>query len=185
MVSTSEAEQKQFGELIVPCRKERLLTLTAEEAVQSRLTTGCRLPRELVGGLWTHSSRREGLTGCGSGGRAVRRSPNGDPDDRSAQKSGQWSESRQRRKEQERTWLAKSRKRALKERSSILEVGQSTTSMNKQSFKFWRRMMRRAEDEKARSGHFRSQHPGWLGLRNERDLMTETHADQGAHLSPL
>jgi len=164
MLEASE-EQRSFGDLVVP--KGTILTLTAQEAVsqvegKALLAVGqVRDMAELLG--------EAGLSGAAvvKGARqstaAVKRpAPAKLAEDPGEEIMEEKSENDLPGKLKEETFEGK---------LVVLKVGREDL-INKQSFKFWRRMLRRAEDEKARAVLFDLDTPGGYAYET-KEIMSE------------
>ncbi len=160
LVAPSE-EQKNFGSLIVP--QGTLLTLTVEEALSG---FDGRTPfAKGVAGSIEELLQKEGLSevpvveGAADGTITPNIVP---PSERSGVS---------RPKAETKEGFGKAKEESFEGKVVVLDVGEHDL-MNKQSFKFWRRMMRRAEDEGAAAVVFDLHTPGGLAFETQK-LMTE------------
>jgi len=164
MLEASE-QQRRFGDLVVP--KGTILTLTAQEAVsqvegKALLAAGqVRDVAELLG--------EAGLSGAAvvKGARqstaAVKRPA---PAER-AEASGEETVE----EKSQNDLPGKLKEETFEGKLVVLKVGREDL-INKQSFRFWRRMLRRAEDEKARAVLFDLDTPGGYAYET-KEIMSE------------
>ncbi|MEC8942963.1 MAG: NfeD family protein [Verrucomicrobiota bacterium] len=164
MLEASE-QQRRFGDLVVP--KGTILTLTAQEAVsqvegKARLAAGqVRDVAELLG--------EAGLSGAAvvKGARqstaAVKRPA---PAERA---EASWEETVEEKSQND--LPGKLKEETFEGKLVVLKVGREDL-INKQSFRFWRRMLRRAEDEKARAVLFDLDTPGGYAYET-KEIMSE------------
>ncbi len=164
MLEASE-QQRRFGDLVVP--KGTILTLTAQEAVsqvegKALLAAGqVRDVAELLG--------EAGLSGAAvvKGARqstaAVKRPA---PAER-AEVSGEETVE----EKSQNDLPGKLKEETFEGKLVVLKVGREDL-INKQSFRFWRRMLRRAEDEKARAVLFDLDTPGGYAYET-KEIMSE------------
>ncbi|MEE2734781.1 MAG: NfeD family protein [Verrucomicrobiota bacterium] len=164
MLEASE-QQRRFGDLVVP--KGTILTLTAQEAVsqvegKALLAAGqVRDVAELLG--------EAGLSGAAvvKGARqstaAVKRPA---PAERA---EASWEETVEEKSQND--LPGKLKEETFEGKLVVLKVGREDL-INKQSFRFWRRMLRRAEDEKARAVLFDLDTPGGYAYET-KEIMSE------------
>ena len=164
MLEASE-QQRRFGDLVVP--KGTILTLTAQEAVsqvegKALLAAGqVRDVAELLG--------EAGLSGAAvvKGARqstaAVKRPALAERAEAS------WEETVEEKSQND--LPGKLKEETFEGKLVVLKVGREDL-INKQSFRFWRRMLRRAEDEKARAVLFDLDTPGGYAYET-KEIMSE------------
>ena len=163
MIKPAEREQR-FGEVLVPAGT--VLTLTAQEAVSQ-----FRGKPLLAAGLAGDST--DVLSAVGLSGLQIMREFV-DADSKPGTRSN--SEAKE---EPEKTILeeagpaipGKMLEESFAEKLVVLKVGKDDL-MNKQSFKFWRRMLRRAEEERAEAVLFDLDTPGGYAFET-KEIMSE------------
>jgi membrane-bound serine protease (ClpP class) len=164
MLEASE-QQRRFGDLVVP--KGTILTLTAQEAVsqvegRALLAAGqVRDVAELLG--------EAGLSGAAvvKGARqstaAVKRPAPAELAEASGEETVE--------EKSQNDLPGKLKEETFEGKLVVLKVGREDL-INKQSFRFWRRMLRRAEDEKARAVLFDLDTPGGYAYET-KEIMSE------------
>jgi len=164
MLEASE-QQRRFGDLVVP--KGTILTLTAQEAVsqvegKALLAAGqVRDVAELLG--------EAGLSGAAvvKGARqstaAVKRPAPAELVEASGEETVE--------EKSQNDLPGKLKEETFEGKLVVLKVGREDL-INKQSFRFWRRMLRRAEDEKARAVLFDLDTPGGYAYET-KEIMSE------------
>lgn len=164
MLEASE-QQRRFGDLVVP--KGTILTLTAQEAVsqvegKALLAAGqVRDVAELLG--------EAGLSGAAVVKRARQSTATVErlaPAER-AEVSGEETVE----EKSQNDLPGKLKEETFEGKLVVLKVGREDL-INKQSFRFWRRMLRRAEDEKARAVLFDLDTPGGYAYET-KEIMSE------------
>jgi len=164
MLEASE-QQRRFGDLVVP--KGTILTLTAQEAVsqvegRALLAAGqVRDVAELLG--------EAGLSGAAVVKRARQSTATVErlaPAER-AEVSGEETVE----EKSQNDLPGKLKEETFEGKLVVLKVGREDL-INKQSFRFWRRMLRRAEDEKARAVLFDLDTPGGYAYET-KEIMSE------------
>ncbi len=164
MLEASE-QQRRFGDLVVP--KGTILTLTAQEAVsqvegRALLAAGqVRDVAELLG--------EAGLSGAAVVKRA-RQSTAAVKRPAPAERAEVSGEETVEEKSQN-DLPGKLKEETFEGKLVVLKVGREDL-INKQSFRFWRRMLRRAEDEKARAVLFDLDTPGGYAYET-KEIMSE------------
>ena len=167
MMASSE-QGRQFGELSVP--KGSILTLTAAEAV-SQVDGNPLLARAIAAdvaemlsqaGLTTveRVQGRESETGAVSTSKPDPSGLANSPVEKAAEDVQENDE-----------FIGKLEEESFKDKLVVLRVGREDL-VNKQSFKFWRRMLRRAEDEGARAVVFDLDTPGGYAYET-KEIMSE------------
>jgi len=164
MLEASE-QQRRFGDLVVP--KGTILTLTAQEAVsqvegKALLAAGqVRDVAELLG--------EAGLSGAAvvNGARQSTAAVNRTAPAELAEASGEETVE----EKSQNDLPGKLKEETFEGKLVVLKVGREDL-INKQSFRFWRRMLRRAEDEKARAVLFDLDTPGGYAYET-KEIMSE------------
>ena len=164
MLEASE-QQRRFGDLVVP--KGTILTLTAQEAVsqvegKALLAAGqVRDVAELLG--------EAGLSGAAvvKGARQSTAAVNRPAPAELAEASGEETVE----EKSQNDLPGKLKEETFRGKLVVLKVGREDL-INKQSFRFWRRMLRRAEDEKARAVLFDLDTPGGYAYET-KEIMSE------------
>jgi len=164
MLEPSE-EQRRFGDLVVP--RGTILTLTAQEAV-AQVEGEALLAEGLVEDV------SELLAEAGMSGLDVVKGVPKEAVEKKEQITAEASEVPARQSEggmEEKALPGKVKEESFENKLVVLKVGKDDL-MNKQSFKFWRRMLRRAEDEKARAVLFDLDTPGGYAFET-KEIMSE------------
>lgn len=164
MLEPSE-EQRRFGDLVVP--KGTILTLTAQEAA-AQVEGEALLAEGLVEDI------SELLAQAGMSGLDVVAGALKEVVEKKEALVAETSEAPARQSErgkEEKTLPGKVKEESFENKLVVLKVGKDDL-INKQSFKFWRRMLRRAEDEKARAVLFDLDTPGGYAFET-KEIMSE------------
>ncbi len=171
MMASSEQE-RQFGAVTLPGGS--VLTLTAEEAVseQDGRPLLARAVVRDVSGVLARSGLSEVERVRGDAAPSVAVAPSkpgsagsrGEPEDPEEQMGGEETQ-----KDEE--FIGKLSEESFKDKLVVLKVGRDDL-VNKQSFKFWRRMLRRAEAESARAVVFDLDTPGGYAYET-KEIMSE------------
>ena len=164
MLEPSE-EQRRFGDLVVP--KGTILTLTAQEAA-AQVEGEALLAEGLVEDI------SELLAQAGMSGLDVVAGALKEVVEKKEAIVAETSEAPARQSErgkEEKTLPGKVKEESFENKLVVLKVGKDDL-INKQSFKFWRRMLRRAEDEKARAVLFDLDTPGGYAFET-KEIMSE------------
>ena len=158
-------EQRRFGDIVVA--RGTILTLTAQEAVsqvEGKALLAAAQVEDMAGLL-----RETGLSNVGvTKGRvlptsvAQKAAPAG-LEDALGEEAGE--------EKSENDLPGKVKEESFEGKLVVLKVGRDDL-MNKQSFKFWRRMLRRAEDEKAQAVLFDLDTPGGYAYET-KEIMSE------------
>ncbi|NIP93732.1 MAG: hypothetical protein GWO24_09845 [Akkermansiaceae bacterium] len=163
MVTPPETE-KRFGGVVVP--KGTILTLTAGEAA-SDFEGKPLLARgivETVGELL----EKEGLSGAGIVTGAAKARPEAGKTTPPRERQGV---KREEGEDQKEDLPGKIKEESFQGKIVVVKIGESDL-VNTQSFKFWRRMLRRSEDEKAVAVIFDIDTPGGYAFKT-KEMMTE------------
>ncbi|MAT46374.1 MAG: hypothetical protein CMO35_02970 [Verrucomicrobiaceae bacterium] len=164
MLEPSE-EQRRFGDLVVP--KGTILTLTAQEAA-AQVEGEALLAEGLVEDI------SELLAQAGMSGLDVVTGALKEVVEKKESIVAETPEAPARQSErgkEEKTLPGKVKEESFENKLVVLKVGKDDL-INKQSFKFWRRMLRRAEDEKARAVLFDLDTPGGYAFET-KEIMSE------------
>ena len=164
MLEPSE-EQRRFGGLVVP--KGTILTLTAQEAA-AQVEGEALLAEGLVEDI------SELLAQAGMSGLDVVTGALKEVVEKKESIVAETPEAPARQSErgkEEKTLPGKVKEESFENKLVVLKVGKDDL-INKQSFKFWRRMLRRAEDEKARAVLFDLDTPGGYAFET-KEIMSE------------
>ena len=164
MLEASE-EERRFGDLVVP--GGTILTLTAQEAI-SLVDGKPLLAVAQVQGM-ADLLEKTGLSGRAVIKGAARPVPVVHEADPAGTRESPREEDREEKSENE--LPGKLEEESFEGKLVVLKVGRDDL-MNKQSFKFWRRMLRRAEDEKARAVLFDLDTPGGYAYET-KEIMSE------------
>ncbi len=164
MLEASE-EERRFGDLVVP--GGTILTLTAQEAI-SLVDGKPLLAVAQVQGM-ADLLEKTGLSGRAVIKGAARPGPVVHEADPAGTRESPREEDREEKSENE--LPGKLEEESFEGKLVVLKVGRDDL-MNKQSFKFWRRMLRRAEDEKARAVLFDLDTPGGYAYET-KEIMSE------------
>ncbi len=156
-------EEKRFGSVVVP--KGSILTLTASEAA-SEVDGKPLLARGVVKDI-EELLEKEGLAGAVIATGTAKPQPNSKGAVPPAERQGVKREEG----EEKEDLPGKTQEESFQGQIVVLRIGESDL-VNKQSFKFWRRMLRRAEDEKAAAVIFDIDTPGGYAFKT-KEMMTE------------